>query len=137
MSVHFVFPPPLHTHLHDECYLCSGRGVKRNPRILLAVTAAMYTATLVSWVTLLVSQFRTLAEVKSNVLQTYSWVPPEDCFVQHWSAATLPGYCTALPAAPSSITSRWDSTQACVGTGALTFNVSYHTRAKLHRIYAC
>ncbi|PIL28072.1 hypothetical protein GSI_09825 [Ganoderma sinense ZZ0214-1] len=78
----------------------SDRGVRRNPRILLAVTAAMYAATFVSWVTLLVSQFRTLSEVKSNVLETYSWVPPEDCFVQQ-SAENLPGYCTSLPAASS------------------------------------
>ncbi|KAM5531384.1 hypothetical protein V8D89_014947, partial [Ganoderma adspersum] len=86
------------------------RGLKRSPRILLCVIAAMYTATFVSWVTLLVTQFRTLSEVKSNVLQTYTWIPPEDCFVLQ-SVQNMPAYCTTLPAAPTSISGHWDSTQ--------------------------
>ncbi|KAI1787231.1 hypothetical protein LXA43DRAFT_719244 [Ganoderma leucocontextum] len=98
------------------------RGLKGTRRTLLCVTAAIYIATFVSWVALLVSQFRSLSTIKNDLVETSPWIPPSDCFVQR-SVEDLPAYCIALPAARASVSDAWDSAQGCVGTGALTFNV--------------
>ncbi len=112
---------------------CSRRDLKGNRRKLLCVTTAMYTATFIYWVVLVVSQFQTLHVVERHSSDDHWWldsvttslIPPSECFP---GSSTLPEssqYCTSAQAPQNfQSTDGWAITQGdCIGTATLTFNV--------------
>lgn len=104
---------------------CSDRGLNRPRRTLLCITTAMYIATFACWIAMLVGQFKTLHNIKNGLTNAYNWLPPSECF--SWRPVeNIPKYCTILfTPEPSPSDLEWPSTEECVGTITLSFNVSF------------
>ena len=85
----------------------------------------MYLVTFTYWVALVVSQFQTFYTFRRNLSDIYSWIPPSDCFPPYYGSEYLgpPPYCATIPVA-STPSQEWPSVSECVGTVALTINVS-------------
>ena len=104
---------------------CSDRGLNRPRRTLLCITTAMYIATFACWIAMLVGQFKTLHNIKNGLTNAYNWLPPSECF--SWQPVeNIPKYCTILLTPnPSPSDLEWPSTEECIGTITLSFNVSF------------